>query len=119
MNKHKENLENELFEFKTDLNVLVKNMHTFNKKLPVNQQDPSKIEVEMDLLKLDENKPSKHALTQFDKLKNELDAIFLNYSKLNEARIQEDLNKKLDDLKLDNTFLIDNLVSLFNLISKN
>ena len=119
LNKHKENLENELFEFKTDLNVLVKNMHTFNKKLPVNQQDPSKIEVEMDLLKLDENKPSKHALTQFDKLKNELDAIFLNYSKLNEARNQEDLNKKLDDLKLDNTFLIDNLVSLFNLISKN
>ncbi len=112
LNKNKDQLELELSEFKSDLNILVNNMHFISKKLPVNADAANEATV-TNISNGAELKPNKQALTQFEKLKLDLELMINAYINLNEARGQEDLSRKLETVKLDNNILADNLVNTF------
>jgi len=93
LNKYKDNLETELSDFKTDLNVLVRNIQTVNKNL---MPDKKLENVESNDL------TSKLVINQFDKLKVDLDEVIQSYSN----------NKKMDTLNLDNNQLKENLIQM-------
>lgn len=105
LNKHKDNLEAELADFKSDVNILISGMHAcMSKKSSISDVNELKLE----------NKLTKLALFQFEKLKSD----FENLAKLSEISSNDDLSKKLDSLKLDNTQLVDNLAQMSKLIEQ-
>jgi chromosome segregation ATPase len=108
LNKNKDQLENELTEFRSDLSLLVNNMQFISKKLPINTSALN----EQTVINGD-IKPTKQALNQFDRLKADLELMIDAYINLNESKNQEDLTKRLDSLKFDNNFVADNLVITF------
>ena len=110
INKGKDLIEVELNEFKADLNLLLVNIQSMNKKLPhLNAAHENKELDEIKLNSLDDGKVNKQALSLFDKLKNDLEVYFTG----NEKKNYEELAKKIESLKNDNNYLNDNLVSYF------
>lgn len=104
LNKYKDGLETELSEFKTDLNVLIKNIQIASKDLTPN----NKIEVP----ESSEVASSKQAITQFEKLKANLDVIIKSASNSGDAKNDEEMNKIVESFKSDNSQLTDNLVQV-------
>ena len=102
LSKYKEGLEAELAEFKADLNVLVKNIQSVNKGL-VPDSSSGGVDGELPV--------SKQAISQFDKLKSDLDLVIKSFNNSDEAKSQELLNKKMDSMRLDNSQLTENMVS--------
>lgn len=95
LNKYKDNLETELSDFKTDLNILIKNMSLVHKNLVPDKKMENNIE-QNELI------TSKIVLSQFDKLKIDLDEVILqNQNGLN--------TKKMETLNIDNNLYKENL----------
>lgn len=115
LSKNKEGLEVELSEFKADLNVLVRNIQSVNKGLtPDKSLESTSVSSSVDA----ELPVSKQAISQFDRLKADLDAVIKSLSDSDESKSQDLLNKKMDSMKLDNSQLTDSMVSYITVFSR-
>lgn len=101
INKHKENLETELNDFRTDLNYIINNIQVLNKKLPNGNNSTASDANE-------ETKLNKLALNCFDKFKNDFELILPTIS----SNHGEELSKRLEELKLDSVNVNDRIVSI-------
>jgi protein bicaudal D len=75
LKKHKDQVENELVEFKNDLNQMIENIQFIHKKLPINHHHNHYHNSASKTQTQEEFKINKLALNSIDKLKNDIESI--------------------------------------------